>query len=45
MMAYEEIYKEFEQYIASGELGVEERAHNRSMAIGLQDVKRLNDVI
>lgn len=34
-------YKEFERYIASGEPGVEERARNWSMAIGLQDVDRL----
>lgn len=40
MMAYDEIYKEFEQYLASGEPGVEERAHNRSMAIGLLYVNR-----
>lgn len=38
MMAYEEKYKELEQYFASGEPGVEERARNWSMAIGLQDV-------
>ena len=40
-MADENRYKEFEQYLVSGELGVEERAHNWSMAIGLQDVDRL----
>lgn len=40
-MAYEDRYKEFEQYLASGEPGVEERARNWSMAIGLQDVDRL----
>ena len=40
-MAYEERYKEFEQYLTSGEPGVEERARNWSMAIGLQDVDRL----
>lgn len=40
-MAYEERYKEFERYLASGELGVKERARNWSMAIGLQDVDRL----
>lgn len=39
--AYEDRYKEFEQYLASGEPGVEERARNWSMAIGLQDVDRL----
>lgn len=40
-MAYEDRYKEFEQYLASEEPGVEERARNWSMAIGLQDVDRL----
>lgn len=40
-MAYEDSYKEFEQYLASGEPGVKERARNWSMAIGLQDVDRL----
>ena len=30
-MAYEDRYQEFEQYIASGEPGVEERARNWSM--------------
>ncbi len=40
-MSYEDRYKEFEQYLASGEPGVEERARNWSMAIGLQDVDRL----
>lgn len=40
-MPYEDRYKEFEQYLASGEPGVEERARNWSMAIGLQDVDRL----
>ena len=40
-MAYENRYKEFEQYLASGEPGVEERARNWSIAIGLQDVDRL----
>lgn len=40
-MAYEDRYKEFEQYLASGEPGVEERARNWSMAIGLQEVDRL----
>ena len=40
-MAYEDRYKEFEQYLASGEPGVKERARNWSMAIGLQDVDRL----
>lgn len=40
-MEYGDRYKEFEQYLASGEPGVEERARNWSMAIGLQDVDRL----
>jgi len=40
-MPYEDRYKDFEQYLASGEPGVEERARNWSMAIGLQDVDRL----
>ena len=40
-MAYEDRYQEFEQYLTSGEPGVEERARNWSMAIGLQDVDRL----
>lgn len=40
-MAYEDRYKEFEQYLASGEPGVEECAGNWPMAIGLQDVNRL----
>ncbi len=40
-MAYEDRYKKFEQYLASGEAGVEEREHNWSIAIGLQDVDRL----
>ena len=40
-MAYEDKYKEFEQYLTSGEPGMEERARNWSMAIGLQDVDRL----
>ena len=40
-MAYEERYNEFEQYLAAGEPGVEERARNWSMAIGLQDVDGL----
>lgn len=40
-MANEDRYKEFEQYFASGEQGVEERARNWSMTIGLQDVNRL----
>lgn len=40
-MVDEERYKEFERYIACGEPGVEERARNWSMAIGLQDVDRL----
>lgn len=40
-MVSEDRYKEFEQYLASGEPGVEERARNWSIAIGLQDVDRL----
>ncbi|WP_304630847.1 Fic family protein [uncultured Muribaculum sp.] len=40
-MADEERYKEFEQYLTSGEPGVEERARNWSIAIGLQDVDGL----
>ena len=40
-MTDEDRYKEFEQYLASGEPGMEERARNWSMAIGLQDVDRL----
>ena len=40
-MAYEDRYKEFEHYLASEEPGMEERARNWSMAIGLQDVDRL----
>ena len=40
-MPYEDRYKEFEQYLASGEPGVEERARNWSMAIGLQNVDEL----
>ena len=40
-MVYEDRYKEFEQHLASGKPGVEERARNWSLAIGLQDVDRL----
>lgn len=40
-MPYEDRYKEFEQYLISGEPGVEVRTRNWSMAIGLQDVDRL----
>lgn len=40
-MAGENRYKEFKQYLASGEPGVEEHARNWSIAIGLQDVDRL----
>ncbi len=32
---------EFDEYIVHGEPDVEERARNRSMAIGLQDIDRL----
>lgn len=44
-MADEDRYKEFEQYLASGEPGVEERARNWSMAIELQDANNLNNEI
>ena len=40
-MTYENRYQKFEQYLSSKELGVEERARNWSIAIGLQDVNRL----
>ena len=40
-MADEDRYKEFKQYLASEELGVEGRARNWLVAIGLQDVERL----
>lgn len=40
-MPYEDRYKEFEQYLASGEPGLEEYARNWSMAIGLPDVDML----
>lgn len=40
-MSYEDGYKEFEQYLSSGEPEMNERARNCSMAIGLQDVHRL----
>lgn len=40
-MADEDRYKVFEQYLASGEPRVEERARNWSMVIGLVDVDRL----
>lgn len=40
-MADEERYKEFEQYLTSGEPVVEERARNWSGAIGLQYVDGL----
>lgn len=39
-MAYEDRYKEFEQYLASGKPGIEERARDWSMVIGLQDIDR-----
>lgn len=32
-MPYENRYREYEQYLASGEPGVEERARNWSMAM------------
>lgn len=40
-MAYEDRYKEIEQYLTCGEPEVEERARNWSIAIGLQDVDGL----
>lgn len=40
-MSDENRYNEFEQYLASGEPGVEERACNWSMAIDFQNVGRL----
>lgn len=40
-MADEDRYKEFKQYLASVEPGVEERTRNWLIAIGLQDVDRL----
>ena len=40
-IAYEDRYKEFEQYLTSGEPGVKERGQNWLTAIGLQDVDRL----
>lgn len=40
-MPYEDRYKEFEQYLSSGEPEMNERARNCSTAIGLQDVLRL----
>lgn len=40
-MTEEYRYKEFEQYIASGEPVVEEHACNGSMAMNLQDVDRV----
>lgn len=40
-MADEDRYREVEQYLASEEPEVEERARNWSMATGLQDVDRL----
>ena len=42
-MSDEDRYKEFEQYLASGEPGVEERAPNWLIAIGLQTVNRFNN--
>lgn len=41
IMTYEDRYNGSEQYLASGELGVEERARNWSMAIGLRNVDQL----
>lgn len=40
-MPYEDKYTDFEQYLASGEPGVEECTRNWLMAIGLQDAHRL----
>ena len=40
-MAYEDRYKELEQYMTAGEPAEQERARNWSIAIGLQDVDRL----
>lgn len=40
-MAYEDKYKELEQYLTAGEPDEQERARNWSIAIGLQDVDRL----
>lgn len=40
-MFYEEKYREFERYLASGEPEIGQRARNWSIAIGLQDVDRL----
>lgn len=40
-MAGEDRYKEFEQYLASGEPEVKESTRNWSMAIVFQDIDRL----
>lgn len=40
-MADEDRYREVEQYLASEEPGVEKRARNWLMAIGLQDFDQL----
>lgn len=40
-MADEDRYREVEQYLASEEPGVEKRARNWLIAIGLQDVDQL----
>ena len=40
-MAYEDRYKELEQYLTSREPGVEERSRNWSMAISLQNIDEL----
>lgn len=37
-MAYEDRYREFEQYLTSGESGVEERARNLYIVLGPKDV-------
>ena len=44
-MPCEDRYKEFEQYLTSGVLEVEERARNWSIAISLLDTNNLNNVI
>ncbi len=40
-MTDEDRYKEFEQYLTSREPGVDERARNCAMAVGLLDVDGL----
>ncbi len=36
-MSYKEKYQQFEQYLTSGEPGVEERARNWSIVLGLEE--------